>query len=260
MYDKYTNKYIFVCHAPMARTWCTMQRVKRCTFCILVAAFLHQVPRILDQKYNIIQIPWENSTAEVCHVETSSWVFDFGVDIYYMIFFMFRIFFVHLIPCALLVTLNLLLFRAMKKAQDRRKKLLHDRNKDCSKTRDANCTTLMLIVVVTVFLIVEIPIAVITSLHVMSSMGYLSFLAIQSTLRYTVECPGSSGLHLKSFSSRIQVQLVKNTPWSMVLEPVPMKQYYSMFGSQQFLFVVLTSNFGTQIHDLDAMMALDGDA
>lgn len=163
-----------MCHAPMARTWCTMQRVKRCTFCILVAAFLHQVPRILDQKYNIIQIPWENSTAEVCHVETSSWVFDFGVDIYYMIFFMFRIFFVHLIPCALLVTLNLLLFRAMKKAQDRRKKLLHDRNKDCSKTRDANCTTLMLIVVVTVFLIVEIPIAVITSLHVMSSMGYLS--------------------------------------------------------------------------------------
>lgn len=102
-------------------------------------------------------------------METASWVIDFGVDTYYISFFMFRIFFVHLIPCALLVTLNVLLFRAMKKAQDRRKKLLHDRNKDCSKSRDANCTTLMLIVVVTVFLIVEIPIAVITSLHVISS-------------------------------------------------------------------------------------------
>ncbi|KAL5277571.1 SPR.2 family protein [Megaselia abdita] len=167
------QRYIFVCHAPMARTWCTMQRVKRCTFFILLAAFLHQVPRIFDTNTIGEKILWSNTTVEVCRMETASWVIDFGVDTYYISFFMFRIFFVHLIPCALLVTLNVLLFRAMKKAQDRRKKLLHDRNKDCSKTRDANCTTLMLIVVVTVFLIVEIPIAVITSLHVISSTIYV---------------------------------------------------------------------------------------
>lgn len=68
----------------------------------------------------------------------------------------------------------------MKKAQDKRKKLLcENRKKECKRLRDANCTTLMLIVVVTVFLIVEIPLAVITALHIISS-------AIKEFLNYGV--------------------------------------------------------------------------
>lgn len=60
----------------------------------------------------------------------------------------------------------------MKRAQDKREKLFRENRKkiECKKLRDANCTTLMLIVVVTVFLIVEIPLAVITALHVISSL------------------------------------------------------------------------------------------
>lgn len=70
-----------------------------------------------------------------------------------------------------LVALNVLLFKAMKQAQDKRKKLFcENRKKESKKLRDANCTTLMLIVVVTVFLIVEIPLAVITALHIISSL------------------------------------------------------------------------------------------
>lgn len=93
-----------------------------------------------------------------------------GADLYFSSYFLFRILFVHLLPCASLVTLNVLLFRAMKQAQDKRKKLFREnRKKECKKLRDANCTTLMLIVVVTVFLIVEIPLAVITALHIISS-------------------------------------------------------------------------------------------
>lgn len=78
----------------------------------------------------------------------------------------------HLIPCASLVALNVLLFGAMKRAQDKREKLFRENRKklECKKLRDANCTTLMLIVVVTVFLTVEIPLAVITALHIISSL------------------------------------------------------------------------------------------
>ena len=103
-----------------------------------------------------------------------SWVDEYvGTDFYYTFYFTFRILFVHLIPCASLVALNVLLFRAMKRAQEKRDKLFKDNKKrECKKLRDANCTTLMLIVVVTVFLIVEIPLAVITALHIISSLIY----------------------------------------------------------------------------------------
>jgi neuromedin U receptor 1 len=90
---------------------------------------------------------------------------------------MFRVLFVHLIPCVALVILNILLFRALKQAQQRREQLLSKKNQknECKKLRDSNCTTLMLIVVVTVFLIVEIPLVVVTLLHILSSV-FIEFL------------------------------------------------------------------------------------
>lgn len=93
-----------------------------------------------------------------------------GLDAYFGTYFLFRVIFVHLLPCIVLVILNLCLFRAMRQAQDRRKVLFQEnRKRECKKLRDANYTTLMLIVVVTVFLLVEIPLAIITSLHIISA-------------------------------------------------------------------------------------------
>ena len=72
--------------------------------------------------------------------------------------FRFRVLFVHLIPCTMLVVLNILLFRTMKEAERKRERLLNCRqkkaaageSKESKKLRDSNCTTLMLIVVITV--------------------------------------------------------------------------------------------------------------
>ncbi|CAD7090675.1 unnamed protein product [Hermetia illucens] len=165
------QRYIYVCHAPVARTWCTMPRVKRCILYISIAAILHQSSRFFDRSYTSIPIEWHGRPAEVCSTRTAPWVDKYiGEDVYYVVYFLFRVLFVHLLPCAFLVTLNILLFKAMKKAQEKREKLFREnRKKESKKLRDANCTTLMLIVVVTVFLIVEIPIAVITALHIISS-------------------------------------------------------------------------------------------
>ncbi|XP_060663337.1 sex peptide receptor [Drosophila nasuta] len=166
------QRYIYVCHAPMARTWCTMPRVKRCTFYIALLAFLHQLPRFFDRTYLPMDIEWNGNLTEVCHVETSLWVHEYiGVDLYYTSYYLFRVLFVHFLPCIILVTLNILLFAALRQAQERRKLLFREnRKKECKKLRDSNCTTLMLIVVVTVFLIAEIPIAVVTSMHIVSSL------------------------------------------------------------------------------------------
>ncbi|KAI8033947.1 hypothetical protein M5D96_013279 [Drosophila gunungcola] len=166
------QRYIYVCHAPMARTWCTMPRVRRCTAYIALLAFLHQLPRFFDRTYMPLEIEWNGDATEVCHLETAVWVHEYiGVDLYYTSYYLFRVLFVHLLPCIILVTLNILLFAAMRQAQERRKLLFREnRKKECKKLRETNCTTLMLIVVVSVFLLAEIPIAVVTVMHIVSSL------------------------------------------------------------------------------------------
>ena len=95
---------------------------------------------------------------------------NIGEDTYFILYYAFRIVFVHIGPCALLVQLNVLLFRALKKAQRKREKLFNENRKsECIKLRDSNSTTIMLIVIVTVFLMLEIPLAVTTLLHVMQN-------------------------------------------------------------------------------------------
>lgn len=49
MFFFFTHRYIYVCHPPVARTWCTMPRVKKCIIYILVAAFVHQSMRFFDR-------------------------------------------------------------------------------------------------------------------------------------------------------------------------------------------------------------------
>lgn len=109
-------------------------------------------------------------------METAHWVKRYiGVNLYFSVYFLFRVFFVHLIPCVVLTYLNIFLFRTMTRARKKREKLLNKCTKQSKKLNEKNCTTLMLIVVLSVFLTVEIPLAVITCLHVSSSL-YYSFL------------------------------------------------------------------------------------
>ncbi|XP_045507922.1 sex peptide receptor isoform X1 [Colias croceus] len=164
------QRYIYVCHAPVARTWCTMPRVKKCLIYIGMAAFLHQFPRFFEKEYVPHITVWRGHLEEVCRVKLAKWIEKLSVDAYYTAYFTFRVLFVHLLPCTSLVVLNVLLFKAMRTAQINRQKLFKEtRKSECKRLSDSNCTTLMLIVVVTVFLSVEIPVAVVTILHIISS-------------------------------------------------------------------------------------------
>jgi hypothetical protein len=118
-----------------------------------------------------LDIVWNGDRYTVCHQTQADWVNEWiGEDIYYTSYFMFRVAFVHLLPCTLLIVLNILLFRAMRLAQQKRQKLFDKCCKKSKRANDKNCTTLMLIIVVSVFLIVEIPLAIITALHVFSTL------------------------------------------------------------------------------------------
>ena len=121
------------------------------------------------------------------HVKFTFQVRDnLGEDMYFTFYFGFRIVFVHIGPCALLVQLNVLLFRALKKAQRKREKLFNENRKsECIKLRDSNSTTIMLIVIVSVFLMLEIPLAVTTILHVAQSTLNIE-IAAYDTLNTTI--------------------------------------------------------------------------
>lgn len=46
------QRYIYVCHAPLARKFCTMPNVYKCVFYIMVTATLHQSTRLFDKSYS----------------------------------------------------------------------------------------------------------------------------------------------------------------------------------------------------------------
>lgn len=127
---------------------------------------------VFHRIYIDLDIEWRGGRYVVCVSETAPWVEEYvGENLYFTLYFLFRVLFVHLIPCILLGMLNYSLIMSMRQAQQKRKKLFDN---SCGKLKrnDKNCTTLMLIVVLTAFLIVEIPLAIITSAHVFSSLFY----------------------------------------------------------------------------------------
>lgn len=189
------QRYIYVCHAPIARTWCTMVKTRKAIAWIFVMAFLHQTTRFFDKKFEDMTIEYPICSGEfinICKVSFADWVvYDVSMDWYFITFWWFRVLFVHLIPCVSLVILNILLFRTMKEAERKRERLLNCKQKvlkgesrESKKLRDSNCTTLMLIVVITVFLAVELPLGIITIMHIMSSTIYdfLNYDLVKSTI------------------------------------------------------------------------------
>ncbi|MCL4144019.1 UNVERIFIED_CONTAM: hypothetical protein GTU68_011148 [Idotea baltica] len=169
------QRYIYVCHPPMARVYCNVKRVTKVIACIVASASLHQGLRFFEFRYDETCVVWDHKILSACNIFYSKWIWN-HLNLYYGSYFWFRVFFVHLGPCTILIVLNLLLFKALRKAEIKRRKMVKEnKKKECLKLRDSNCTTLMLIVILSVFLITEIPLAVITLLHIFSSQGYINF-------------------------------------------------------------------------------------
>ena len=92
-----------------------------------------------------VEISWEgDDNVLTCRREEADWVHNVVTpNVYYGVYFWFRVIFVNLGPCASLVVLNVLLFAALRRAQQKRDKLFKENRKasECRKLRDSNCTT-----------------------------------------------------------------------------------------------------------------------
>ena len=47
------QRYIYVCHAPMAKQWCTVSRSWLMVSLIILGASLQMMPRVLDRNYEV---------------------------------------------------------------------------------------------------------------------------------------------------------------------------------------------------------------
>jgi ABC-type Fe3+ transport system permease subunit len=98
------------------------------------------------------------------------------LNAYFTTYYSFRVVFIHIFPCLLLVVVNALLVNAMRHAQTRRRRLLKQNRKyDCRRLNDSQGTTLMLVTVVFFFLLVEIPLAVVLVLNMVKEMWQVCF-------------------------------------------------------------------------------------
>ncbi|XP_014665909.1 PREDICTED: sex peptide receptor-like [Priapulus caudatus] len=182
------QRYIMVCKTRHAKKWCSMHRVKWGIVFIYVTSILYNIPRFVDIDFLMVEVPWpmplegawvDKPFKEHCAFQTKSWVVGIE-DIYYNIYYWFRVVCVHFVPCTTLVVLNACLLNAMRKAQQRRKKLMQEnRCSESKKLRDTNCTTAMLIVVVTVFLIVEIPTGIVFIFHILANTFQIQIMEVR---------------------------------------------------------------------------------
>merc|ERR1712106_786079 len=93
---------------------------------------MHMVPRTLDREYSIHDVEYPMCSGiqtSVCLVHFSAWTHFITLDIYFMLFFWFRVLFVHLLPSISLVSLNILLCSALSRADKRRSRLTSRRKR-----------------------------------------------------------------------------------------------------------------------------------
>ena len=112
--------------------------------CVVAAAVVTMVPRLTDRQYSISSYTdADDMVTHLCFVSFETIHSLLGIDKYFFtiaimrffilvfsryffIFFWFRVIFVHLVPCSALVWLNYHLAVALRRADQRRRRL-HDR-------------------------------------------------------------------------------------------------------------------------------------
>ncbi|OTF80087.1 7 transmembrane receptor (rhodopsin family)-like protein, partial [Euroglyphus maynei] len=152
------QRYVYICHPTLAKVWCTNQRVTRTILAIFLLASVHQLLRFFESHWidaivpislsqppppspssssshksifndgNVELMPTTNDAIsepqKACRQVIAKWITSIE-NLYFGTYFVFRIVFVHIGPCFLLVIFNVLLYNALKRAEKTRNKLLN---------------------------------------------------------------------------------------------------------------------------------------
>lgn len=160
------QRYVSVCHSGSAasRRFRTVSNAGWAIVGVMIAAVLSHAFRFGERRFTAVEIPslyGDGRNVSACFDQLAPFVHRHQ-DVYFSVYYVFRVVFVNVVPCTVLVLLNAALVHTMRAAEARRKALLRfHRRSEFRRLAESNSTTLMLIVVVGVFLLVEFPMAVI---------------------------------------------------------------------------------------------------
>ncbi|XP_064650550.1 sex peptide receptor-like [Lineus longissimus] len=173
------QRYIYVCHFLLAKKLCTMKNVVKGSGGIFIVSVAVHILMFIDQLFKPIEVPSlinPNVTVKACFMGTPEFLNPIAMPLYNT-YYWFRVLFIHLIPCIMLVVINALLIRTMQKAKKRRTQLLkQNRKSEVRKLKDANCTTMMMVAVVGVFLVVELPSGILFAVFIINTTFSLGIL------------------------------------------------------------------------------------
>lgn len=158
------QRYLYINYSAQARKWLSIPNIKWIIVAIFVMAVLSHVmvlfyldihPTELDSMLH------ENTTVVGCNFTYVHW-FEENKKIYLNFYYWFRVLFIHVTPCVLLVVVNSILFSTLRTVHHRRKRLLGKSVIDATRSRPdySNRVTLILVIVVGLFVMVEIPVAI----------------------------------------------------------------------------------------------------
>ena len=166
------QRYVYVCHAFLARTICNVTNIARIIGAIFTAAIIFQISRFLESEYIPSILPSRvvpNETVEGCQPRLVPWVQE-NINVYFNVYYWFRVIFIHMVPCTVLIILTACLVIEMRRAHFRRQQLLKEnRRSECRRLADSNLTTLMLTSVVGLFLLVEFPLAILIIIFIVQN-------------------------------------------------------------------------------------------
>ncbi|XP_063418543.1 sex peptide receptor-like [Mytilus trossulus] len=153
------HRYVYVCSSSNVRQNCTMRNIAIVILIVFCMSIICNCSSFVEDDIIQVDAPSNinpNDTIRTCTVGVKPWLYGY-VDIYYSLRFLFRAIFIQLIPCTVLLVMNVLLTLKITKANRRRRQMV-------SKNRSSesiNRTNQMLIIVVAVFLIAELPTGII---------------------------------------------------------------------------------------------------
>ncbi|VDM25641.1 unnamed protein product [Toxocara canis] len=157
------QRYISVEYPLKSRTICSVRNVRLATVLVTIASLLCGLPKSLDYYYDVYE-GWayfpqgELKYMRSCLSGFTALVQIVGPNTFFNCYFWTRVLAFILLPSFLLIILNFLLIRGIRRVQKRKQKLLREkRAREAQRQNDSNSTSLMLVVIVSIFLIVNLP-------------------------------------------------------------------------------------------------------
>lgn len=166
------QRFMYIQYPVSAQKLCTIANVRWASLGIVFVSIMSSILKfyevnfeifsgyyvMIDRSSNETRIEIENLNGSMFCMNRYTILVESMGEYFYPSFIWTRVIGFVLIPSVLLVVLNILLINGLRKAQERRNRLLcENRPREANRQKESNNTSLMLVLVVSIFLLIHLP-------------------------------------------------------------------------------------------------------